>query len=63
MTTIARFPRPGSYQGFPDELPPEPLKQADPHGVPRLVNGDYVRGKRDAIRPSRRSWPVSSVAF
>jgi NADP-dependent aldehyde dehydrogenase len=45
MSAIERFLRPVCYQGFPDELLPEPLKQANPLGLPRLVDGDIVLGK------------------
>jgi NADP-dependent aldehyde dehydrogenase len=45
MSAIERFLRPVCYQGFPDELLPEPLKQANPLGLPRLVDGDIVSGK------------------
>jgi len=40
MTSIERFLRPVSYQGFPDELLPEALREANPWRVPRLVNGE-----------------------
>lgn len=39
MTSIERFLRPVSYQGFPDALLPEPLREANPLGIPRLVDG------------------------
>jgi 2,5-dioxopentanoate dehydrogenase len=39
MTSIERFLRPISYQGFPDDLLPEALRDANPLGVPRLVDG------------------------
>lgn len=39
LTSIERFLRPVSYQGFPDELLPEPLRQANPLCLPRLVDG------------------------
>jgi NADP-dependent aldehyde dehydrogenase len=39
MTSIERFLRPVSYQGFPDELLPEPLRDANAWQLPRLVNG------------------------
>lgn len=39
MTSIERFLRPVSYQGFPDELLPEPLREVNPLGLPRLVDG------------------------
>lgn len=39
MTPIERFLRPVSYQGFPDALLPEPLREANPLGIPRLVDG------------------------
>ncbi|WP_085718043.1 aldehyde dehydrogenase (NADP(+)) [Pseudomonas sp. B28(2017)] len=39
MTSIERFLRPVAYQGFPDALLPEPLREGNPLGLPRLVNG------------------------
>lgn len=39
MTSIERFLRPVCYQGFPDELLPEALREANPCDVPRAVNG------------------------
>jgi NADP-dependent aldehyde dehydrogenase len=39
MTSIERFLRPVSYQGFPDALLPESLRELDPLGLPRLVDG------------------------
>lgn len=36
---IERFLRPVAYQNLPDALLPEPLKDANPWGVPRLVDG------------------------
>ncbi|MCW2241130.1 aldehyde dehydrogenase (NADP(+)) [Azospirillum canadense] len=39
MSAIDRFLRPVSYQGFPDALLPEALRQDNPLGVPRIVDG------------------------
>ncbi|MDR6610193.1 aldehyde dehydrogenase (NADP(+)) [Pseudomonas synxantha] len=39
MTSIERFLRPVAYQGFPDALLPEPLRDGNPLGLPRLVDG------------------------
>nr|WP_211129144.1 hypothetical protein [Sinomonas albida] len=36
---IDRFLRPVAYQGFPQHLLPEALRDANPLGVPRLVDG------------------------
>ena len=36
---IARFLRPVAYQGFPDALLPDPLRDANPLGVPQRVDG------------------------
>jgi NADP-dependent aldehyde dehydrogenase len=36
---IGRFLRPVAYQGFPQHLLPEPLREDNPLGVPRLVDG------------------------
>ncbi|GLR17780.1 aldehyde dehydrogenase (NADP(+)) [Portibacter lacus] len=38
---IYRFVRPVCYQGFPDELLPDALKEANPLGIRRLENGEY----------------------
>ena len=37
---INRFVRPVSYQNFPDEYLPEELKDNNPLGIWRLVNGE-----------------------
>lgn len=37
--SIERFLRPVAYQGVPDALLPAPLQEANPWGVPRLVDG------------------------
>jgi NADP-dependent aldehyde dehydrogenase len=39
MTSIERFLRPVSYQGFPDDLLPEPLREASGSALPRMVDG------------------------
>jgi NADP-dependent aldehyde dehydrogenase len=39
MTSIERFLRPVSYQGFPDVLLPEALRETNPLGLPRSVDG------------------------
>lgn len=36
---IERFLRPVGYQNLPDALLPEPLRDANPWGVPRLIDG------------------------
>jgi NADP-dependent aldehyde dehydrogenase len=36
---IDRFLRPVAYQNLPDELLPESLRDANPWGVPRLIDG------------------------
>jgi 2,5-dioxopentanoate dehydrogenase len=43
MTAIDRFLRPVCYQGFPDELLPESLKDENPLDVWRLVDGEPER--------------------
>ncbi|MFE1996269.1 aldehyde dehydrogenase (NADP(+)) [Streptomyces parvulus] len=43
MGAIDRFIRPVTYQNFPDELLPEPLREGNPLGVWRLVNGEPTR--------------------
>jgi NADP-dependent aldehyde dehydrogenase len=39
MTSIERFLRPITYQGFPDALLPEALREVNPLGLPRSVDG------------------------
>jgi acyl-CoA reductase-like NAD-dependent aldehyde dehydrogenase len=39
MTAARRFQRPVAYQGVPDALLPEPLRDANPLGILRRVNG------------------------
>ncbi|MDT0444764.1 aldehyde dehydrogenase (NADP(+)) [Streptomyces johnsoniae] len=36
---ISRFLRPVAYQGFPEHLLPDALKEANPESLPRLVDG------------------------
>lgn len=40
MTSIERFLRPVAYQGFPDELLPEALRQDNPLRLTRSIDGD-----------------------
>jgi NADP-dependent aldehyde dehydrogenase len=39
MTAVRRFQRPVAYQNVPDALLPEPLREANPAGLPRRVDG------------------------
>lgn len=39
---IERFLRTVAYQGFPEELRPAPLAEANPYSIPRLVEGHYT---------------------
>jgi len=39
---MERFLRPVCYQGYPDSLLPAPLKNANPLGIMRLVNGRWT---------------------
>ena len=39
---LDRFLRPVCYQGYPDSLLPAPLKNANPLGIMRLVNGAWT---------------------
>jgi NADP-dependent aldehyde dehydrogenase len=39
MTSIERFLRPVAYQGFPDALLPESLRDVNALGLPRSVDG------------------------
>lgn len=40
---IYRFVRPAAYQSFPDHLLPDPLKNANPLGILRLVDGEWTK--------------------
>jgi NADP-dependent aldehyde dehydrogenase len=40
---IFRFARPICYQGFPDEVLPEELKDTNPLGIWRMVDGQMTR--------------------
>jgi NADP-dependent aldehyde dehydrogenase len=40
---IDRFLRPVCYQGYPDCLLPEPLQNANPLGISRLINGEWTK--------------------
>ncbi|WP_426570181.1 aldehyde dehydrogenase (NADP(+)) [Streptomyces canus] len=43
MGAIERFVRPVTYQGFPDELLPEPLREANPLHLWRLYDGELTQ--------------------
>jgi alpha-ketoglutaric semialdehyde dehydrogenase len=43
MSAVERFLRPVCYQGFPDELLPQALQQANPLGIWRLTDGELAR--------------------
>jgi NADP-dependent aldehyde dehydrogenase len=43
MTAIERFLRPVCYQGFPDALLPEALRQGNPLGIWRLTDGELSK--------------------
>ena len=40
---IGRFVRPIAYQSWPDNLLPDPLKNSNPLGLWRVVNGDLTK--------------------
>ena len=44
---IDRFLRPVCYQNYPDSLLPDALKDANPLGIQRLVNGTHSRNPLD----------------
>lgn len=46
---ILRFVRPVCYQGFPDEILPPELQNANPTGAMRLVNGTLTRNTIEAV--------------
>jgi NADP-dependent aldehyde dehydrogenase len=39
MTAVRRFQRPVAYQNVPDALLPQALREANPAGLPRRVDG------------------------
>jgi NADP-dependent aldehyde dehydrogenase len=43
MTAIKRFLRPVAFQNMPDALLPDALKNANPLGIWRIVNGEYTK--------------------
>ncbi|MGW7616043.1 aldehyde dehydrogenase (NADP(+)) [Streptomyces antimycoticus] len=43
MGAIERFVRPVTYQNFPDELMPQPLREANPLHLWRLVDGELTQ--------------------
>lgn len=43
MTAIKRFLRPVAFQNMPDALLPEALKNANPRGIWRIVNGAHTQ--------------------
>ncbi len=47
VTAIRRWLRPVAYQDVPDELLPEVLRDANPLGVPRRVNGELTAAPID----------------
>ena len=49
---IFRFTRPVCYQGFPDEALPQELKNANPLGIWRMVDGQMTR---------EATWPALSI--
>jgi len=51
---IFRFARPVCYQGFPDDSLPEELKDANPLGIWRMVDGEMTR---EPLLPLGRTGP------
>ena len=45
---IRRFLRPVCYQDLPDDLLPESLREANPLGLPRLVDGKATLARESA---------------
>jgi NADP-dependent aldehyde dehydrogenase len=43
LSAIQRWVRPLCFQNFPDALLPEALQQANPLGILRLVNNEWMR--------------------
>jgi NADP-dependent aldehyde dehydrogenase len=42
---VLRFARPVCFQNFPDDSLPEELREANPRGIWRLVDGELTRGR------------------
>ncbi|HXY49328.1 MAG TPA: aldehyde dehydrogenase (NADP(+)) [Terriglobales bacterium] len=59
---IFRFTRPVCYQGFPDQALPEELKDANPLGIWRLIDGQMTRGAIASVpaSPARSEHAKSS---
>ena len=41
---MERFLRPVAYQDLPDALLPDPVRESNPGGLLRMVDGTYTRG-------------------
>jgi hypothetical protein len=41
---IFRFARPVCYQNFPDSALPQELRDANPLGIWRMIDGEFMRG-------------------
>jgi NADP-dependent aldehyde dehydrogenase len=49
-TAIRRFVRPIAFQGVPDPLLPPELRESNPHGLPRRVDGAFTQSGPDDSR-------------
>jgi NADP-dependent aldehyde dehydrogenase len=45
VNSIKRFVRPFSFQSWPNELLPDELKNENPLGITRIINGQSTNGK------------------
>jgi NADP-dependent aldehyde dehydrogenase len=48
-TAVRRFQRPIAYQDAPEHVLPDALKEANPLGIPRRIDGRLVLGDRGAV--------------
>jgi 2,5-dioxopentanoate dehydrogenase len=51
---IFRFTRPVCYQGFPDEALPQELRNANPLGIWRMVDGEMTRAVTSPVLSSQK---------
>jgi NADP-dependent aldehyde dehydrogenase len=49
MTAVRRFSRPIGFQDFPDELLPPALRDSNPLGIVRRVNGAITDAPVDRV--------------
>ncbi|CAM5551447.1 MULTISPECIES: hypothetical protein [Streptomyces] len=53
MGAIERFVRPVTHQNFPDDLLPQPLREANPLHLWRVVDGELTQDRTVPTAPVR----------